>query len=218
MQWFRWKVTVLSLRRPGFDPRPVFCETFEGERSTRPFLYPSNSIFPSQCHSNNAPYSSSCTCSSFTRRTNGRCFGIIQKRSVISDIGENWLKMYFYSFHFSVHVRGFWWKKQHLDMFSSKFFCFSLSASFHRCSRPIFVLALLLIGRTSERNLGMSKIMPYSFRHKGNARRKVLSDNFIGLFLFTLKSTRTKLRIFRRNVKSVLLCGSETWKVVKTTT
>ena len=31
-------------------------------------------------------------------------------------------------------------------------------------------------------------------------------------------STRTKLRIFRSNVKSVLLYGSETWKVVKTTT
>jgi len=31
-------------------------------------------------------------------------------------------------------------------------------------------------------------------------------------------STRTKLHIFRSNVKSVLLCGSETWKVAKTTT
>ena len=31
-------------------------------------------------------------------------------------------------------------------------------------------------------------------------------------------STRTKLCIFRSNVKSVLLYGSETWKVVKTTT
>jgi hypothetical protein len=31
-------------------------------------------------------------------------------------------------------------------------------------------------------------------------------------------STRTKLRIFRSNVKSVLLYGSETWKVIKTTT
>jgi hypothetical protein len=30
-------------------------------------------------------------------------------------------------------------------------------------------------------------------------------------------STRTKLRIFRSNVKSVLLYGSETWKVTKTT-
>ena len=30
-------------------------------------------------------------------------------------------------------------------------------------------------------------------------------------------STRTKLRIFRSNVKSVLLYGSETWKVAKTT-
>jgi hypothetical protein len=31
-------------------------------------------------------------------------------------------------------------------------------------------------------------------------------------------STRTKLCIFRSNVKSVLLHGSETWKVMKTTT
>ena len=31
-------------------------------------------------------------------------------------------------------------------------------------------------------------------------------------------STRTKLCIFRSNVKSVLLYGSETWKVAKTTT
>ena len=31
-------------------------------------------------------------------------------------------------------------------------------------------------------------------------------------------STRTKLRIFRSNAKSVLLYGSETWKVIKTTT
>ena len=31
-------------------------------------------------------------------------------------------------------------------------------------------------------------------------------------------SIRTKLLIFRRNVKSVLLYGSETWKVAKTTT
>jgi hypothetical protein len=31
-------------------------------------------------------------------------------------------------------------------------------------------------------------------------------------------STRTKLRIFRGNVKSVFLYGSETWKVIKTTT
>jgi hypothetical protein len=31
-------------------------------------------------------------------------------------------------------------------------------------------------------------------------------------------STRTKLRIFRSNVKSVLLYGSETWKVMNTTT
>ena len=31
-------------------------------------------------------------------------------------------------------------------------------------------------------------------------------------------STRTKLRIFRSNVKSVLLYRSETWKVAKTTT
>ena len=31
-------------------------------------------------------------------------------------------------------------------------------------------------------------------------------------------STRTKLRIFPSNVKSVLLYGSETWKVSKTTT
>jgi hypothetical protein len=31
-------------------------------------------------------------------------------------------------------------------------------------------------------------------------------------------STRTKLRIFRIEVKSVLLYGSETWKVIKTTT
>ena len=31
-------------------------------------------------------------------------------------------------------------------------------------------------------------------------------------------STRTKLRIFRGNVKSVLLYGSEAWKVVKSTT
>jgi hypothetical protein len=31
-------------------------------------------------------------------------------------------------------------------------------------------------------------------------------------------STRTKLGIFRSNVKSVLLCGSETWKVAKSTT
>jgi hypothetical protein len=31
-------------------------------------------------------------------------------------------------------------------------------------------------------------------------------------------STRTKLHIFRSNVKSVLLYGSETWKVIKTTT
>jgi hypothetical protein len=31
-------------------------------------------------------------------------------------------------------------------------------------------------------------------------------------------STRTKLRIFRSNVKSLLLYGSETWKVIKTTT
>jgi hypothetical protein len=30
-------------------------------------------------------------------------------------------------------------------------------------------------------------------------------------------STRTKLRIFRSNVKSALLYGSETWKVIKTT-
>ena len=30
-------------------------------------------------------------------------------------------------------------------------------------------------------------------------------------------STRTKLRIFRSNVKSVLLYGTETWKVAKTT-
>jgi hypothetical protein len=30
-------------------------------------------------------------------------------------------------------------------------------------------------------------------------------------------STRTKLRIFRSNVKSMLLYGSETWKVAKTT-
>jgi hypothetical protein len=31
-------------------------------------------------------------------------------------------------------------------------------------------------------------------------------------------STRTKLRIFHRNLKSLLLYGSETWKVDKTTT
>jgi hypothetical protein len=31
-------------------------------------------------------------------------------------------------------------------------------------------------------------------------------------------STRTKLRIFRSNVKSLLLYGSETWKVIKSTT
>ena len=31
-------------------------------------------------------------------------------------------------------------------------------------------------------------------------------------------STTTKLRTFRSNVKSVLLYGSKTWKVVKTTT
>jgi hypothetical protein len=31
-------------------------------------------------------------------------------------------------------------------------------------------------------------------------------------------STRTKLHIFHSNVKSVLLYGSETWKVIKTTT
>jgi hypothetical protein len=31
-------------------------------------------------------------------------------------------------------------------------------------------------------------------------------------------STRTKLRIFRNNVKSVLLYGSETWKEMKSTT
>jgi hypothetical protein len=31
-------------------------------------------------------------------------------------------------------------------------------------------------------------------------------------------STRTKLRIFRSNVKSVLFYGSGTWKVIKTTT
>ena len=31
-------------------------------------------------------------------------------------------------------------------------------------------------------------------------------------------STRNKIRIFNTNVKSVLLCGSETWRVTKTTT
>ena len=36
-------------------------------------------------------------------------------------------------------------------------------------------------------------------------------------FEIVLLSIRTKLRIFRSNVKSVLLYGSETWKVAKTT-
>ena len=41
---------------------------------------------------------------------------------------------------------------------------------------------------------------------------------FCTTLLYNSISTRTKLRIFRSNVKSVLLYGSETWKVAKTTT
>jgi hypothetical protein len=44
---------------------------------------------------------------------------------------------------------------------------------------------------------------------------------FIQLYLVWKNSrisARTKLRIFHNNVKSVLLYGSETWTVIKTTT
>jgi len=139
-----------------FRSRTSSSETFDVQCSTRPFfviqviLLPYVSIISpvlrTRLHAQ-VP---------LTRRTNGRCLGIIQN-AVIFRVLEKIVSKCTVILSIPQSMWDFLWIKQHLDKFFSKLSCFALSVSFHRCSISIFVLTLLLIRRTSERSLGKSK-------------------------------------------------------------
>jgi len=110
------------------------------------------------------------------------CLGIIQKTQCYFGYWRKLVKNVLIIFPFLSPCEISGGQNSTWTCFSRSSSVFSLSVSFDRCSRPIFILTLLIIGRTSEKKPGNTQIMPLFFPTLRNARQKVLTDNFIGLF------------------------------------
>lgn len=102
------------------------------------------------------------------------------KRSAISDIGENWVKIYCYPFHSSVHVR-FLVDKTALGQIFLEVIQFCPDSII----RPMLHTHLRIITFLDQTDNGEKPgENPYNsvfFPTSGNAEQKVFSHNFIGV-------------------------------------